>query len=750
MSAGAPVRLPPIAVKLNGETAKTKPSSGRYSSRFQTPGPETGCSSYIRVMKAGLKRQKSISSQAASISAWCAVFDWPSIVAALSVSRHGPASSSAARRKIAARSSQGTRSSPPRPRRAALIAASTSAGAALVDVGEDVLLRVRHDRLARLAGAHLLAADDQRDVEPLVPHLLEPQLQARALRRSRRVVLDRLVHRRRNAEDARGAHAGHSMGVGMDVVAYDVPAWGVGELYFRERKLLYHELPRAGSASRRAGCPSRSPSAWRRTSAASASRFDDVELEWEWATPFQEALALALREVPWGEVVTYGELAALAGRPGAPRAAGTFCADEQLPARRALPPGGLVERARRLRLARRRVQAPAARARGRRALSLSEDVRERAGGDRAAQGLLPAGRAVGARARRRAASTCAAAGASRSTSSWPAARWRGGRSRSCAPTASPARSARTGDARSSRERATSSTSRTMRARLQALNEAGVARREPRAAGAAAAAGRRAALLPGGVPARRLPRGGLGERPAERPPRAAHRGPRLGALPRRAGGGGGLHARRLRAEPSRGRLRARARRRSPTCSPSSARRTPRCASARRPSSRRRAPGPTGSPTPTTRTSSARAAPRTSSSAPSAGSSARGGSTSWRPSWRRSRACASAIRRCPCASWPAAATRRPRRRPRTAGWCASSGWPSCSTLPGSERAGGEAPRTTSPSAFHHAPDRGTGRGLYPAPDERRPAPGERNPRLGSVQDPTTRNFHAAGRRVESPRR
>jgi methylated-DNA-[protein]-cysteine S-methyltransferase len=27
-----------------------------------------------------------------------------------------------------------------------------------------------------------------------------------------------------------------------------------------------------------------------------------------------------------GEVVTYGELAALAGRPGAARAAGTFCA----------------------------------------------------------------------------------------------------------------------------------------------------------------------------------------------------------------------------------------------------------------------------------------------------------------------------------------------------------------------------------------------------------------------------------------
>ncbi len=45
MSAGELVRLPPIAVKLNGEIAKTKPSSGRYSMRFQTPGEEIGCSS---------------------------------------------------------------------------------------------------------------------------------------------------------------------------------------------------------------------------------------------------------------------------------------------------------------------------------------------------------------------------------------------------------------------------------------------------------------------------------------------------------------------------------------------------------------------------------------------------------------------------------------------------------------------------------------------------------------------------------
>jgi methylated-DNA-[protein]-cysteine S-methyltransferase len=34
----------------------------------------------------------------------------------------------------------------------------------------------------------------------------------------------------------------------------------------------------------------------------------------------------ALRAVPYGETVTYGELAALAGHVGAQRAVGTFCA----------------------------------------------------------------------------------------------------------------------------------------------------------------------------------------------------------------------------------------------------------------------------------------------------------------------------------------------------------------------------------------------------------------------------------------
>jgi methylated-DNA-[protein]-cysteine S-methyltransferase len=57
--------------------------------------------------------------------------------------------------------------------------------------------------------------------------------------------------------------------------------------------------------------------------------YGDVPVDLTWATPFQQALVVAARAVPWGDVVSYGELAALAGRPRAARAAGTFCAENR-------------------------------------------------------------------------------------------------------------------------------------------------------------------------------------------------------------------------------------------------------------------------------------------------------------------------------------------------------------------------------------------------------------------------------------
>jgi methylated-DNA-[protein]-cysteine S-methyltransferase len=48
--------------------------------------------------------------------------------------------------------------------------------------------------------------------------------------------------------------------------------------------------------------------------------------------PFQRHVLVTLRrEVPWGETVTYGELAEIAGRPGAARAVGTAMARNPVP-----------------------------------------------------------------------------------------------------------------------------------------------------------------------------------------------------------------------------------------------------------------------------------------------------------------------------------------------------------------------------------------------------------------------------------
>jgi methylated-DNA-[protein]-cysteine S-methyltransferase len=73
--------------------------------------------------------------------------------------------------------------------------------------------------------------------------------------------------------------------------------------------------------------------------------YADVPLDLSSCTDFQLDLVAALRAVPWGEVVTYGELAALAGRPRAARAAGTFCADNRfallVPCHRVVAAGGI-------------------------------------------------------------------------------------------------------------------------------------------------------------------------------------------------------------------------------------------------------------------------------------------------------------------------------------------------------------------------------------------------------------------------
>ncbi|SRR6266540_6286485 len=135
----------------------------------------------------------------------------------------------------------------------------------------------------------------------------------------------------------------------MEVLRYEAPGWGVGEVAVHGERLLYHELPWPGrfesDPNRPQGIPripvvsvagesSRVGASFARKVvrrltryfAGTAEAFDDLELDLSGYTPFQRALTGALRTIPRGETVTYGELAALAGRPGAPRAAGNFCA----------------------------------------------------------------------------------------------------------------------------------------------------------------------------------------------------------------------------------------------------------------------------------------------------------------------------------------------------------------------------------------------------------------------------------------
>ena len=155
----------------------------------------------------------------------------------------------------------------------------------------------------------------------------------------------------------------------MEVIRYEAEGWGVGELLLEGGRLLYHELPvprpdRKAIPNHPQGmpeipavsvpggnsgvCVDSVPELARRLIAYFAGEpdgFDDVELDLDWCTPFQRSLARALRAVPRGATVTYGELAAIAGRPNAPRASGSFCAGNRfgviVPCHRVVSAGGI-------------------------------------------------------------------------------------------------------------------------------------------------------------------------------------------------------------------------------------------------------------------------------------------------------------------------------------------------------------------------------------------------------------------------
>jgi methylated-DNA-[protein]-cysteine S-methyltransferase len=117
----------------------------------------------------------------------------------------------------------------------------------------------------------------------------------------------------------------------------------VGEVVLEGKLLLWHELPRPNVVARVEAHPLTKRLA--RFFAGERDDFLDVEIDLDEATPFQRAVAEALRRIPYGQLVTYGELAALAGYPGAARAVGSFCAHNRfaivVPCHRVVAAGGI-------------------------------------------------------------------------------------------------------------------------------------------------------------------------------------------------------------------------------------------------------------------------------------------------------------------------------------------------------------------------------------------------------------------------
>ena len=260
---------------------------------------------------------------------------------------------------------------------------------------------MRHDRFERVAGADFLAADYERDVEALRRELVEATTKLLSFRAARLVAADGLVVGLRDAEDAVGAYFPlrrrpsrrlrswmssveptlilSILGLGavaVTQVAYEVEGWGVGELVVVDDRVVWHELPwprPEGTGSNGTGVatnPSQTPThpglgavvpenqsrrgrdfvaevvqLLQRYFAGDRVLLEEVPVDLEYETAFFGRCAIALRTIPRGEAVSYGELAALAGAPGAARTAGSFCARNRLglfvPCHRVVSAGGL-------------------------------------------------------------------------------------------------------------------------------------------------------------------------------------------------------------------------------------------------------------------------------------------------------------------------------------------------------------------------------------------------------------------------
>jgi O-6-methylguanine DNA methyltransferase len=132
----------------------------------------------------------------------------------------------------------------------------------------------------------------------------------------------------------------------LRVVTYAVDGWGIGELALLDDRPVSHELPRPMTQpgpDHVEGVPADASVALRRLLGLVYAFFRGERVSWtadelgldassdEWGfSPFMTSAARVLVDVPWGQTVSYGDLAYMAGRPRAARAAGGFCARNPL------------------------------------------------------------------------------------------------------------------------------------------------------------------------------------------------------------------------------------------------------------------------------------------------------------------------------------------------------------------------------------------------------------------------------------
>jgi len=119
---------------------------------------------------------------------------------------------------------------------------------------------------------------------------------------------------------------------------YEAPGWGTGSLLVADGVVVDHEEPVPGlrPAARPGNDASARDLAARLAAyfAGGIDAFADVDLEascdWHGVPEADRRILRAVRAIPRGETASYGEVAALAGRPRGWRAAGAVCGDGPL------------------------------------------------------------------------------------------------------------------------------------------------------------------------------------------------------------------------------------------------------------------------------------------------------------------------------------------------------------------------------------------------------------------------------------